>query len=169
MTKETLKSEIQLAITALLEMAEETCTNTLSYNLTYLVSEIKSNHLNFAEERKIRIRENNSKRPISFNQAIDQLLNQYDNLYDISLSVHKAKKNQTIIDVRFYPLSSLDPEYREIARKRAPMLHCKIANPSYHKGNKFDVNWEHGGLKHAWKLYWYRKKILKEIEGLKIS
>lgn len=165
MTKETLRSEIQSAITALFKLAEETCTNSLSHNLCFLVSEIKPDYTRFKEERKIRIRENNSKTTISFNEAISQLLDQYDNLYDINLYVHKAKRNQTIIDIRFYPLSSLDPEYRDIAKQRAPMLHCKIANPVYCEGNKFDINWEHGGLKHAWRLYWFRKKYARKLNN----
>lgn len=169
MTKETLKSKIQLAIPGLLEMVKESCTNVLSENLVYLVSEIKDSKLNFNEERKIRIAENNAKTPVSFDKAVNQLLEQYENLHDVNLFVHKAEKTRTVIDIRFYPKTSLNLEYQESVLNNPPMLHCKISNPMYHEGSKFDLNWEHGGIKHKWKLFWYRKKLKKEIEYLKNS
>ena len=167
MTPKTLKKDIQISIHRLLEMVKDLCTNTISENLVYLVSEIKDTELNANEELKKRIRENNVKEPISFENAIDILLAEFENLYDINIYIHKAEKNRTIVDIRFYTKLSFERHHRRAVKFRGPMLHCKISNPMYYQEGKFDLNWEHGGIKHKWKLFWYRKKLKKEIKIIK--
>ncbi len=169
MTKETLKEEIQQAVPKLLEIARDSCWNKLSENLVYIVSEIPNTTTDFKNEAKIRKKLNDRMIPMSFDQAINQLLSLYDNLYDINLYIYKANKNNTIIDIRYYPKSSLVQEPQQAAINRPPMLHCKVANPPYKKNEKFDVNWEHGGLIHALNKYWGRKRARKEIERLSNS
>ena len=167
MTKETLKSEIQAAIPQLFQMVEETCTNTLSENLVYLVSEIKNSQSNFSESQQAIIDENNRKTPISFDKALEKLTHLHENLYDINVYIHKAEKERTIVDIRFYAKSSLRELSTNSALDEPPMLHCKISRPLYSQKTKFDLNWVHGGIKHDWKLFWYRRKLKKEIAGIK--
>ncbi len=169
MTKETLKEEIQLLVPRLIEMAKDLCWNKLSENLVYIVSEIPNTTAGFKNEAKIRKKLNDKMIPMSYDQAINQLLPLYDNLYDINLYIYKANKNNTIIDIRYYPKSSLIQEHQQTAENSPPMLHCKVAIPPYKKNEKFDVNWEHGGLRHKWNKYWGRKRMRKEIERLSNS
>jgi len=39
------------------------------------------------------------------------------------------------------------------------MFHCKVAIPPYqkNKSEKYDVNWELGGVRHEWKMFWARR------------
>lgn len=163
MTKESLKEDIENVIPKLLEMAKDLCWNNLSDNLVYIISKIPNSGGNFKEEEKIRKELNDKTIPMSFDEVINKLLIQYENLYDINLYIYKANKNNTIIDIRYYPISSLDKEYQLTVKNNPPMLHCKVAMPPYKKNEKFDINWEHGGVRHAWNKYWGRKKAKKEI------
>ncbi len=167
MNKGELKTEIANAIPKLLAMVEENCINILSENLVYIISEIKETNLKPDLERKRRIKENKTKSPLSFEEAVLRLLDLYDNLYDINLVIYKAEKKRTIIEIRYYPKSSLNETFRESVVEKSPMLHCKIALPIYHKEKKFDVNWEHNSFAHKWNEITYRKKLQKEIDAIK--
>ena len=86
-----------------------------------------------------------------------ELTRMYHNLYDINLVIYSARKELTVIDIRYYPKSALDHEYRQTVLDKPPMLHCKVAmppglDPGFDETiKKFDINWEHyevtGGLK----------------------
>lgn len=54
------------------------------------------------------------------------------------------------------------------------MLHCKVGLPNYRRNDtdKFDINWELGGIRHEWnsflgkvrfKIWEYKRKIRKKL------
>ncbi|MGF2414530.1 MAG: hypothetical protein ACQUYJ_19500, partial [Ferruginibacter sp.] len=85
----------------------------------------------------------------------------YKNLYDINLYIYKAKKDFTIIDIRYYLKSSLDENYKAQVLENPPMLHCKISTPYWltNKEEKFDINWEHHIARNKWKLFWLTQQM----------
>jgi hypothetical protein len=145
MTAETLKSELDAAVVALLFMVKEQTFNELSDNCRFILTEIKDAETNFDEQRRLRKLENDKKVPVPLDELIPTLQTLFNNLYDINLHVYLSSKDLTIIDIRYYAKSSLDEEFRQKVLTVPPMLHCKIANPPLHsdKSEKFDINWEH--------------------------
>ena len=86
-----------------------------------------------------------------------ELMLLYDDLYDVNLYIYKALKDKTIIDIRYFLKSSLDKDYLEKVKDKKPMLHCKIVQPPYihyKSKEKFDVNWDLGGMRYYWNLFW---------------
>ncbi|NII28785.1 hypothetical protein HB364_27130 [Pseudoflavitalea sp. X16] len=165
-TKETLETRLREATDTLLNMARESSWNAISNHCRYILSAIKFEQFNnvFAE-RKIRIAENNKKEPVSLADIMPALLDMYSNLYDINLYIHLAKKKLTIIDIRYFPKSLQEEDYRKTIANNPPMLHCKVAIPPYaHELNlpkpqqRFDINWEHNPWHHQWKMFWWRSK-----------
>ena len=59
----------------------------------------------------------------------------------------------TIIDIRYYPKSSLNEDFRLTVINNSPMLHCKVAIPPWlaEEKSKFNVNWKHYPLFNKWK------------------
>lgn len=145
MTSNTLQKEIEEAVPKLLEMAGELTYNKISGNFKFILSEIKDDEENFYVQGQRRKEENNKKIPVILPELMPTLHDIYENLYDINLHIYRAAKNMTIIEVRYYPKSSLDPDYRPKVLHNPPMLHCKIAYPPWlsNKKEKFDINWEH--------------------------
>jgi replication-associated recombination protein RarA len=167
MTKETLKQDIKIATSKLLKMTEESCWNRISDNCVYIVSEIKaSNGKNFFEQRVERKRKNDKKRPKTLEQIIVDLESRYKNLYDVNLYIYHAKKDKTIVEIQYLPKSSLETDYYEKVKDNKPMLHSKIGIPPYRgeKTERYDVNWELGGLRHDWKMFWWKRKIGTQIK-----
>ena len=167
MNKETLEQNIKSLTTKLLELARECCWNEISNDCVYIISEIKdSPEKNFNEQRIDRNQLNKDKTPKSFECTISHLAGIYSNLYDINLYVYKAEKKRTIVEIRYYPKSFLDIEYYEKVKNNEPMLHCKVSHPPYLSETnpaKFDINWEFGGMKQSWKMFWGRRKARKEM------
>lgn len=160
MTKDTLQKEIEEAIPKLLDIARELSWNKISDNYKFILSEIKDNKENYHVQRVLIKKENDKKVPVTFSEIIGALQNLYDNLYDINLHIYKADKHLTVVDIRCYPKSSLDPFYRQKAINNPPTLHCKVAQPPWltDKKGKFDINWEHKQWLIKWKLFWMGKK-----------
>ncbi|WP_299683632.1 hypothetical protein [uncultured Dokdonia sp.] len=144
MKRENLEQNLKEATSSLLEMAKNSCWNKISDNTRYLISEIKNDELNALDKRKERKRENNKKISKSLEQISSELKDIYENLYDINLYIYKSEKNNTIIEIQYYPKSSLESEFYETVKNNEPMLHCKIGIPPGYNGKKekFDVNWE---------------------------
>jgi len=88
-------------------------------------------------------KENDLKIPLTLQQQMPTLQEPYENFYDINLHIYRATKNLTIIDIRYYPKSSLDKEYRQKVIPNEPMFHYKTATPPWLSGKKikFDINW----------------------------
>ena len=144
MTKDSLQKEIEEAVPKLLHLARELTWNYISDNCEFILTEIKNGQENFHVERQLINGENDKKIPLPFQEIIRTLENLYDNLFDINLYIYEAKKNATIIDIRYYLKSSLDKDYMQKVITNHPMLHCKVSMPRWLSDNKekFDINWE---------------------------
>lgn len=131
-----LKRTLNFTLQDLIKMAKEITTNIYSDNFLFVVNEIK----NFE-----RCADGNLKselnRPMTFDEAVLELLSFYDNIYDINLHVYQATETATIIAIRYYLRTSIDYEHRAKVADLAPMISPKIQLPIYYiKGKKFDVN-----------------------------
>ena len=156
MTSNTLRYEIEKAVPKLLDLAKELTWNVCSDNCKFILTEIKDSEENFHMQRVSRKKENEKKVPVAFSELMPTLQNLYDNLYDINLYIYKSDRLLTVVDIRYYPKSSLDEEYRQKVSHNPPMLHCKVAHPPWltGKNEKFDINWEHKQWLANWKLFW---------------
>jgi hypothetical protein len=155
-TKNNLELNLKEATSSLLEMAKTSCWNKISENTSYIISEIINDERNFFDKRIERKKANEKKKPKSLEQITTELKDIYENLYDINLYVYKSKKEITIIEIQYYPKSSLEADFYETVKSNEPMLHCKIGLPNYRKNDneKFDINWELGGIRHEWNSFW---------------
>ncbi len=99
----------------------------------------------------------------SLKEITNELKDIYENLYDINLYIYKSERKRTIIEIQYYPKSSLPSDFYKKIKENSPMLHCKIRLPYYSENDKkFDVNWELGGVRHQWNnFFWKLKYILK--------
>lgn len=169
MTKDTLKKEIEEAIPSLLEMARELSRNKISDNCKFILIEIKDSDENFNMQRVLRKKENNKKVPVTFSEIILPLQNIYENLYDINLQIFRASRRLTVIEILYYPKSSLDPDYKKSVLCNSPMLHCKVAQPPWLTGKKekFDINWENKQWVIQWKLFWMGQKLRRKKRLIK--
>jgi hypothetical protein len=172
MKKENICKDLANATKSLLDMARDLSFTIISDNCLYIISEIKDSEKNFDERNKIRIKENSLKTPEPLADILPDLEALYPNFYDVNLYVYKANKQVTIIEIQYYPRSSLDIEYRQKTQSQQTMLHCKVANPPYYSDTKekFDINWEFEPLNHKWKMFWWRRKTKKYLEsrGIKV-
>ena len=164
MKQENINKDISEAVKSLLKIARDSSFNDISDNCFYIISEIKHSDKNFFEQTKIRKADNDKKTPKSFADIIADLEKLYPNLYDVNLYVYKANKDSTIIEIQYFPRSSLDAEYQKTSATQETMLHCKVSIPSYASTTKekFDINWEHGTLNHLWKMFWWRRYLRKQ-------
>lgn len=151
-----IKSIIDM-VPKLLELVSNSCYNVISPNLLYIITEINLSVLNsFEEERAYYKKENSRKKTLDLNEALEILAKLYPDLYDVNLFLFKSQKKYTIIEIRYLLKSSFDKEYYDKIRDYKPMLHVKVAIPSYISINeskeKFDVNWQHSLIKHPIKM-----------------
>jgi len=161
MNKENLHNDLKEAIENLLGMARNHSWNAVSDNCLYIISEIKdSTGKNFFEQRKIRKKLNRNKEPKPLQVIVSELESIYENLYDVNLYVYKSTTRLTVVEIQFYLKTSLDKDYFQKVKNNEPMLHCKVAIPPYSNDDKskFDINWELDGLRHKWRMYWWRKR-----------
>ena len=156
MTSSTLRKEIEEAVPKLLEMARELSWNKISDNCKFILTEIKDSQENFHVQRVLTKKENDKKVPVTLQELLLKLQDLYDNLYDINLNIYKSTKSMTIIDIRYYPKSSLDKDYEQKVLHNPPMLHWKVSFPPWmsDKKEKFDINWEHYSGWNKWRLFW---------------
>jgi hypothetical protein len=160
-TKNNLELNLKEAASTLLEMARNSCWNKISDNTNYIISKIVNDEGNFFDKRVERKKVNDKKKTKSLEQITAELKDIYENLYDINLYIYKSSKESTIIEVQYYPKSSLESEFYETVKNNEPMLHVKIGIPPYvdNKTEKYDVNWELGGIRYKWNLFWSRLKF----------
>ena len=143
-TKNSLELNLKEATSSLLELARNSCWNKVSDNTSYIISEIVNDNQIFFDKRVERKNVNDKKNTKSLEQITTALKEIYENLYDINLYIYKSEKESTIIEIQYYPKSSLEFDFYETVKDNEPMLHCKIRLPHYKKSDteKFDVNWE---------------------------
>ena len=167
MKKENIYKDLTDATISLLNLARDCSYNFISDNCFYIISEIKNTDMNFRERNKIRIKENSLKKPKLLADILHELEELYPNFYDVNLYVYKANKQTTIIEIQYYPRSSLDIDYRQKTQSQLTMLHCKVSNPPYYsdKKEKFDINWEFEPLNHRWKMFWLMRKTNKILKS----
>ncbi|GAB5523848.1 MAG: hypothetical protein Roseis2KO_17200 [Roseivirga sp.] len=170
MDKENLHNDLRRATGNLLEMARDASWNSISDNCLYIIREINHDTAkNFFERRKIRKRVNRKKEPKTLNSVVSELERIYENLYDVNLLVYKSTAQLTIVEIQYYPKSLLDKDYFEEVKDKESMLHCKVSIPPYSRDekSKLDINWELGGLRHSWKLYWWKRRMNRELSRRK--
>ncbi len=167
MKKESIYKEISDAVQSLLKLARDSSFNKISDNCKFIISEIKHSDKNFFEQNKIRKTYNDKKTPKPLAEIIVELEILYPNLYDVNLYVYKADKYSTIIEIQYFPRSSLDIEYQKTYATQETMLHCKVAIPAYASDNKikFDINWQLETINHKWKMFWWQWKTRKYLES----
>lgn len=142
-------------------MARNSCWNRISDNTNYIISEIVNDERNFFDKRITRKKANDKKKPKSLEQITAELKDIYENLYDINLYIYKSEKESTIIEIQYYPKTSLESDFCKTVNDNDPMLHMKIGIPPYvsNKMEKYDVNWELGGMRYELNLFWWRTKF----------
>ena len=161
MSPGTLQQEIEQAVPRLLHLAGELSWNIVSGNCKFILSEIKDCEENFHVQRILRKRENDKKAPVVLSELMPTLQDLCSSLYDINLLIYKAGRDLTIIEIQYYPKSSLHEEYRQAVLHHSPMLHCKVAHPPWlmDERKKFDINWEHRPWLIKWKMFLARQKL----------
>ncbi|WP_298757639.1 hypothetical protein [uncultured Psychroserpens sp.] len=167
-SKEQLNADLKEATLRLLELARQTCWNTISNNVVYIISEIekapKDIYINILKNRK---KENDIKAKKSLDQVAQDLNKIYDDLYDVVLTVYKSTTTYTIIEIQYFPKSSLEASFLKTVKGELPMLHCNITIPTYRKtdSEKFDINWELLGLRYKWNMFWHRLIVQRKYRG----
>jgi hypothetical protein len=171
MKEEDIYKDLTAATKSLLDLARDLCFNDINDNCLYIISEIRNSEKNFQELNRIRIKENSLKTPKPLVDILPGLEALYSNFYDVNLYVYKADKQATIIEIQYFPRSSLDIDYRKKTESRQTMLHCKVATPSYSSDTKekFDINWEFEPLHHKWKMFWWRFKKKRDFKNRDIK
>lgn len=157
-----IEVEIENQTIKLLDLVNIKCWNDISKNLMFILSNISEvQGENFFIQRINRNNLNKKKIPKSFNEIIISLKEIYNLIYDINLYVYKSEKHRTIIEIRYFLKSELSADYLKTIVNNPPMLHCKIAIPPYlnNKKSKFDVNWELGGIRYNWNMFWWKRYI----------
>jgi hypothetical protein len=136
-------------------MARDSSFNNISDNCKFIISEIKHSDKNFFEQNIIRKIDNEKKTSKPLTDIIVELETLYSNLYDVNLYVYKSEKNSTLIEIQYFPRSSLNIECPKKSTTPETTLHCKVVIPLYTSENKekFDINWQHGTLNHKWKIF----------------
>lgn len=167
MKKENIYTELTASSKLLLNLARDLSFSYISDNCLYIITKISDNAKNFHDRNKIRLKENSLKVPKSLSQILPDLEALYSNFYDVNLYIYKADKQVTIIEIQYYPRSSLEMEYNEKTEFQESMLHCKVSLPAYHidTKEKFDINWEFEPLNHRWKMFWWKRKIKNQIKN----
>jgi hypothetical protein len=154
MSKNDLEKELTSATDSLLKMARELCWNNINDNCLYIISEIYHSGLPLVQRIRQKKKENKKKKAASLATLMPILLQLYPDFYDINLFIWNAKKNSTIIEIQYFPKSSLDPDHRENVRNNDPMLHCKVPFPPYREENKkIDINWHLENFRFKWDMF----------------
>lgn len=161
MTADTIEAEIRAAISKLMEMAKELTWNKFSDEYLFLLSAISDKHPDFIERLKLHKRDNDSREPKKLQEVIPELVALFNDLYDINLTIYKATKKATIIEICYYTKSQLEDAYCQTASTQPPMIHCKVALPPWLSDKKqpFDINWQHKVLQIRWKMFTHKKMM----------
>jgi len=136
MNKNDLEKELTGATDSLLKMARELCWNNINDNCLYIISEISHSELPLIQRIRQKKKENKKKKAARLATLMPILQQLYPDFYDINLFIWHAKKNSTIIEIQYFPKSSLDPDQRENVRNNDSMLHCKVPFPPYREEKK---------------------------------
>lgn len=171
LTPETLEAHLREMTACLLVRARAMTYNTLAEDCRYILSEIAGNQSIITERDRFAWLNQQRLVPHRLAVIMPEVLRRYDNFYDINLCIHQAYRQVTIVDIRYYPKSSLPADYRQRVAQQAPMLHAKVALLWYEvdkSGHKFDINWKpyapisparHRALLLKWRLLTYLHQL----------
>lgn len=152
MNNNDLIKQLRWSTNTLLELARETCWNTLSNDCVYLITRISE-----SDDREIKKKKlpRNTKL-LTLEELAVELEKLYPQIYDLCFFIYQAEKSRTIIEVQYFPKSARESDFLLEVQDQAPMIHHKIKIPPYwrDKTKPFDVNWELGGFRHYWYLFW---------------
>lgn len=140
MNNNDLIKQLRWATNTLLELARETCWNTLSNDCVYLINRISESDDKEIKKKKLP----RSTELLTLEELAVELEKLYPQIYDICFFIYQAEKSRTIIEVQYFPKSALEPDFLLEVQDQAPMIHHKIKTPPYwrDKTKPFDVNWE---------------------------
>lgn len=160
MSLATIRQDIRGFTPRLLEMVRDHCWNTIPDEVVYIISEIENGEGSGWQEIYERRRERDKLVLMDFETMIINLEEIYPMIHDINLYVHRVDRRRTIVDVRYY---LKDETGYEIKLETPAMLHAKVCLPPYRGdgSKKFDVHWEFGGLRHQWKMFWWKREMKK--------
>lgn len=165
MTLNSFYAEINRMVPLLLDMARGLTANHISDNCEFILSEISDLPIDAHERRKVIKQQNEAKRPVPLSALMPALCQLYPNLHDVNLFIYHATCDRTIIDIRYYPRTSLSKVHRQQVAANPPMLHCKVATPPWlslaTKTRKFDINWERRIGRAKWKMFWFRYGLMR--------
>jgi hypothetical protein len=167
MTRDSIKSEIENATQSLLKMAREMSYNNISHNLSFIIHKVDDGYSqvsNYFKKYALRKKINDAKPVLTLEEAINELKNYFEDIYEINLYVYKAEKTKTIIEIEI-----TEKDRNGFIREGTPFLHCKVAIPPYadEPKQKFDINWQFGSCNSKWKMFWWKRKINQELIRLR--
>jgi len=148
MTDYKLETELNNGSKELLKIARKQCSNSFSENFEYITTEINVNEIKTFKTKNIK--------PTTLKNAINQL-NPFNEIYDINLLIYKAEKFKTIFEIKYFLKTSIESNSERNLSDVETMIHLKINLPPYKDESKFDINWEFGGIKHFWKMFWWKR------------
>ncbi len=156
-----LFAAIKEAIPQLLKLGRTLAWNTIPDHCLFILSEITDEPANAHQRRRVTKRLNDAKQPRPLADLAPALHQLHDNLHDINLYIYRATREVTVVDIRYYPRSSLAPAYRAQVAALPPMLHLKVATPPWltqaQPLPKFSINWERQILWTQLRTWWFRK------------
>jgi hypothetical protein len=154
-----LAAAIQEAVPQLLALGRSLAWNTISDRCLFIVSEITDEPTNAHQRRRLTKCLNDAKQPLPLADLAPALHQLHGNLHDINLFIYRATREATVVDIRYYPRSSLTPAYRAQVATLPPMLHVKVATPPWltqaQPLPKFNINWEHQVTWARLRTWWF--------------
>ena len=155
-----LVATLEGAVPQLLKLARSLARNRISDNCLFILSEITDEPTDAHQRRRLTKRLNEAKHPVPLADLAPALHQLHSNFHDINLFIYRAATEITIVDVRYYPRSSLSPTYQAQVAHQPPMLHVKVATPPWvalaQPQLKFDINWERHVTWTWWRTWWFR-------------
>jgi hypothetical protein len=159
-TKDTLEQHLAEATVILLAMARDLAWNKISDHCMYIISNLKEEEEKFGVQAKVEKARYDKIKPQYLDDIMPNILKLYPDFYDINLFVYKASNERTIVNIGYYPKSTLNEEYRKTIENNPPMLHCKVSQPFYCHFNgkkKFDINWQNNSF--SYKINSFRARF----------
>ena len=98
---ETLREEINAATHSLLQIARESCYNSISDNVQYVlqIADQKLENGNFYQQFKLKKKLIQSSPRLQSEALLNQLYSIYDQIHQMDLYIHKAEKRLTLVEV----------------------------------------------------------------------
>ncbi|TPG58952.1 hypothetical protein [Hymenobacter nivis] len=155
-----LVAAINGAVPQLLKPRRSLTWNDISDHCLFVLSEITDEPTDAHQRRRQTKRLNDAKQPLPLADLAPALHQLRGNVHDLNLYIYRATRGVTIVDVRYYPRSSLAPAYRAQDAELPPLLHVKVATLPWvalaQRQPKFDVNWERQVTRTWWRMRWLK-------------